>query len=161
MLFKVKPCLISRVSEDRQDVHGDKCRLNREVPHEPEPPRATLPPGCCVYATIVRLTNELPAPSAATGHLLREQMTSTVQCLCVQRSLPSLLDKPSSGVGEVMGPEPSVKAPATSTSFQYSVSLRSKRGSAWGLRAACEKSPYPVSSPLNHKLPKGEEKNLF
>lgn len=121
MLFKVKPCLISRVSEDRRDVHGDKCRLNREVPHEPEPPRETLPPGCCVYATIVRLTNELPAPSAATGHLLREQMTSTVQCLCVQRSLPSLLDKPSSGVGEVMGPEPSVKAPATSTSFQYRV----------------------------------------
>ena len=38
MLFKVKLCLVSRVSEDSQDVPRDQCRLNGEAPHEPEPP---------------------------------------------------------------------------------------------------------------------------
>lgn len=96
-------------------------QVKQRSPMSPRLPARHCLPGAMLLRPVVRLTNKLPAPSAATGRLLREQMMPTAQWLCVQRSLPSLLDKPSSGVGEVMGPEPSVKAPATSTSFQYRV----------------------------------------
>lgn len=87
----------------------------------PRSPRDTASWVLCFCDQTVRLTNELPAPSAATGRLLREQNDVNGPVVVCAAVPPFSLDKPSSGVGEVMGPEPSVKAPATSTSFQYRV----------------------------------------
>lgn len=141
----------SRVSEDRQDGHGGKCRLNRS-PMSPRLRATYCLPGCCASATRSqahqRGSYQHPQQLRASSQRANDVNGPVVVCAAVP---PSLLDKPSSGVGEVMGPRAGRQTPATSTSFQYRVHKAflyvPKRGSAWGLRAACEKSPYPVSSP--------------
>lgn len=128
-------------------------------------PALTLPPGCRVSST--RGQAHQRATSTLSSYWASSQRTNDIKCpvsVCAAAP-PSSLGQTFVWCGRSDGP----RAEHQGSSHKHqlpvqgsqSVSLGSKRGSAWGLRAACEKSPYPVSSPLNHKLPKGGGGGIF